>query len=176
MMKKFLMVACAVAVAGAINSASAMDRSGKIGFGYQENIMSITSPGNTLGTWSLKYGVTSLIAAEFLVGFDMANKSGNKDMAFGARILYNLVQKENSDFYTGLGLVWNQDKSPADNRCLRTQIPLGFEWSFAGLPEIGFNAEAGVIIDYIKATKQLQFHTAGGNIGGALGLGVHYYF
>jgi hypothetical protein len=142
--------------------------------------MSNTTAGNTLGTWSLKYGVTSQIAAEFLLGFDMRNKAasglGSNDMAFGAGITYALVQKENSDFYTGLRLVWNQDKSPADNRCLRTQIPLGFEFSFAGLPEIGFNAEAGIVVDYMKAAKQLQFHTAGGNIGGALGLGVHYYF
>jgi hypothetical protein len=178
-MKKLLTVLSVVAVAGAINSASAMDRSGKLGLGYQENIMSNTTSGNTCGTWSVKYGMTSQIALEGLIGFDMVTKGGQKDFAFGARVLYNLVQKENSDFYTGLGLVWNQDKvavGGGDARNLRAQIPLGFEWSFAGLPEIGMNAEVGLVLDYNKAAKSWAFHSAGGALGAGLGLGVHYYF
>lgn len=182
-MKKFLTVFCAVAVAGAINSASAMDRAGKIGLGFQENFMSSGVFGSSfLGTVSVKYGVTSNITGQFMFGFDMWTKGNDKSFDFGARLLYDLVEKENSDFYTGLGVgyTWNKVVAafPAvDNgRAVRVNLPLGFEWSFAGLPEVGFNAEVGVMLDYNKATKAWGFQSAGGTIGGALGLGVHYYF
>jgi hypothetical protein len=180
-MKKFLTLFCAVAVAGAIGSASAMDRSGKIGLGMQESFTSNgTFAGAPLGSISLKYGVTPQITGQFVFGFTYTTKTAANKMAnFGARLLYNLVQKENSDFYTGLGVGWVQDKinaAAADGRVLRIQIPLGYEFSFAGLPEVGISAEAGIVYDYIKANKASQFQTFGGNVGGNLGLGVHYYF
>jgi hypothetical protein len=173
-MKKLLTVLSVVAVAGAINSASAMDRSGKLGLGFQENFSGIGSP--LMGNWSVKYGMTSNINLQGVVGFTKVTKGGADSFFVGARLLYDLVEKENSDFYTGLGLGWNQDKGPADLRCLRVNLPLGYEWSFAGLPEIGFNAEVGVMLDYSKAAKSYAFNSIGGNLGGALGLGVHYYF
>lgn len=182
-MKKFLTVLSVVAVAGAFTSASAMDRAGKFGLGFQENFMSSGLFGSSgLGTWSLKYGISSNITGQFMLGFDMFTKGGDKSFDFGARLLYDLVEKENSDFYSGIGVgyTWNKTAAvfpAADNtRAVRVNIPLGFEWSFAGLPEVGFNAEAGIMLDYHKGTKSWGFQTAGGLIGGNLGLGVHYYF
>lgn len=176
-MKKFLSFLAVAVVAGSLGTASAMDRSGKIGLGAQESFGSNGSFGSSaLGAWSVKYGVNSNVTAQFLVGFDMVSKGGDKSFDIGARLLYDLVEKENSDFYTGLGFGWTQDKAPVDNRDLRIQIPLGWEFSFAGLPEVGFSAEVGVMIDYVKASKAISFRSVGGNVGGNLGLGVHYYF
>lgn len=179
-MKKLLTVLSAVAVAGAINTASAMDRTGKFGIGYQENIMfATTASANATGTWSLKYGFTPQFSAQFLIGFGFDDFNNNNNMSFGARALYNLVSKENSDFYTGFGIVYDMDDNDVnnvDNSSLTMNVPLGFEWSFAGLPEIGFNAEAGLMINYMIDAEKWQFASAGGSIGGALGLGVHYYF
>jgi hypothetical protein len=177
LMKKLLGLVSVVAVAGAINVASAMDRTGKIGLGFQESFTSSGSfAGAPLGSWSVKYGVNSNVNAQFAVGFAFGNKGFNKMANFGARVLYDLVEMENSDFYTGLGIGWNQDKNVPGGRVLRFQIPLGYEFSFAGLPEIGFSAEAGAVYDYVKDGSQSQFQTVGGNVGGNLGLGVHYYF
>ena len=177
-MKKLLTLLSVVAVAGAINSASAMDRSGSIGLGYQETFSGGSATGgttaNALGAWSLKYGVSSNLNAQFIVGFDLINKGGNNRANFGARVLYDLVENENSDFYTGLGIAFDIDKN---NNYLRINIPLGYEWSFSGLPEIGFSAEAGIMFDYrTKGVKQSAISSVGGSVGGALGLGVHYYF
>ena len=95
-MKKFLTVLSVVAVAGAINSASAMDRAGQFGLGFQENVMSSGFMGSSgLGTWSLKYGISSNITGQLMVGFDMITKSGDKSFDIGGRILYDLVENEN---------------------------------------------------------------------------------
>ncbi len=176
-MKKLLTVLSVIAVAGAVSSASAMDRTGKVGLGFQEGITNNALFGtSTLGSWSVKYGLAPKMMGQFTLGFDSVTKSGDKSIDFGGRFLYDLIQKENSNFYTGLGVGWAQDKKPVDNRVLQINIPLGYEFSFASLPEIGFSAEAGIMLDYAKAGKSWGFHSVGGTVGGALGLGVHYYF
>ena len=177
-MKKFLALASVVAVVGVVGTASAMDRSGKFGLGIQESFTD-TFTSARLGTWSLKYGINSDITAQFLIGFDFGNKTTNSDINFGARALYNVVKHDNSNFYTGLGVGWNQDKAgnvAGDARILRINIPLGWEFSFNGLPEVGFSMEAGLDYDYVKAGKASIISSVGGKVGGNLGLGVHYYF
>lgn len=176
-MKKFFTLISVVAVAGAVSVASAADRSGKLALGFQESFTTgLNGPTttNSLGAWSVKYGVSEMATAQFTFGFDYANKGGNDRVSFGARILYDLVENENSDFYTGIGFLYDIDKP---NDTLRISIPLGFEWSFDGLPEVGFSAEAGLAYDYrVDTPKTSSISSVGGNVGGALGLGVHYYF
>ena len=173
-MKKLLTL---VAIAGLFTAASATDRSGKFALGFQESITDGTQAGaNTLGNWSIKYGFSPSVSAQFVGGFDFGSKTVNDRFNIGARLLADLVENENSDFYSGIGVVFdNQDKGA---RALRVNIPLGFEWSFAGLPEIGLSAEAGVNLDFIVdgPVKPVKVSSVGGSIGGNLGLGVHYYF
>lgn len=179
-MKKLLTLVSAVAVAGLFTTASAVDRAGQFGLGFQESITDSILDGdkNTLGSWSFKYGFSPSTTGQFIFGFDMG-KEINKRFSFGLGILADLVENENSDFYSGVRLIYeNQDEADRD---IRVSIPLGFEFSFAGLPEIGFSAEAGLVIDFAidRATgvdKPIQFSSVGGNVGGNLGLGVHYYF
>lgn len=171
-MKKLLTLVSVIAVAGAISTASASDRTGKIGLGAQASFAGTGFSSSRLGAWSVKYGVAHNINGQFVVGFDFGNKGQNRMAEFGARLLYDVVEMENSDFYVGLGVGWNQDKAPADVRVLRMQIPLGFEFSFAGLPEIGFSTEVGLMYDYAKATKTNSISSVG---AAAVG-GIHYYF
>lgn len=176
-MKKFFAFAIAAVVAGAISNVSAMDRTGKLALGFQETLTSgIAGAGsaNALGAWSIKYGISSNMTGQLVIGADMITKGGNNRANIGARLLYDLVENEMSDFYTGLGLVFDIDKN---NGVLRINIPLGFEFSFSGLPEVAFSAEAGIMYDYrTKTPKQGALSTVGGTAGGALGLGAHYYF
>jgi hypothetical protein len=179
-MKKLLTFISVVALAGAVNSASAMDRTGNFGLGFQESFSGDTFS-TTLGSWSAKYGFTSNLTGQFMFGFDMFTKNWNdKKMNVAGGILYDLVENENSDFYTGLrfGCLLNaQDNvDGADQTMLRIGVPLGFEWSFTGLPEVGFSAEAGFVWDYRLSDNASRVSSVGGNIGGSLGLGVHYYF
>ena len=180
-MKKLLGLVSVVAVAGAISTANAMDRTGKFGLGAQETFSGAGFGTATLGSWSVKYGVSSNVNAQFVLGFQFGNNGANRMAEFGARVLYDLVEAENSDFYTGIGFGWNQDKvnGTADSRALRINVPLGYEFSFAGLPEIGFSAEAGIMYDitgFGGGSKTNSIQSVGGNTGGSLGLGVHYYF
>lgn len=172
-MKKLFTLISVVAVAGAVStSASAIDRTGNIGLGYQQAFMG-EDLGTSLGSWSLKYGMASNMKLQFAVGFDMSNKDAFDDMFnVGLGLEYDLVENENSDFYTGLkiGLLWN--KSSAAEYILRFEVPLGFEWSFSGLPELGFTADVGLLADYATSPKTFALSS----IGGGFNWGVHYYF
>lgn len=177
-MKKLLVVFSAVLVAG-LTTASAVDRSGKFALGFQEQLTDNAfggTTGNSQGSWSVKYGFAPSVTAQLIVGFD-AGKEINKKFNVGARALFDLVENENSDFYSGLGVVYIQQDETA--KVVRANIPLGFEFNFAGLPEVGISAEAGLNVDFETndaADKALSINSVGGKVGGNLGLGVHYYF
>jgi len=173
-MKKLLTLVSVVAVVGAVNVSSAMDRTGKLGLGAQESFTAGMGSG-TAGSWSIKYGVAHNVTGQFVFGFNWGNKGSNKNVEFGAGLLYDLVESENSDFYTGLRFGWNQDKGA---KALLLHIPLGFEFSLAGLPEVGFSFEGGLVYNYAKdAGKVSTLNSSNSDtLGGSLGLGVHYYF
>ena len=105
---------------------------------------------------------------------DIANQDGPKNYEFGGRLLYNLVRNENSAVYSGFGVGYVSKSVDPD--VVRFNLPVGFEFSFDKLPEIGFSAETGLIYDYTRGTEASNLSTVGGNIGGSLGLGIHYYF
>ncbi len=178
-MKKFLTLVSVVAVAGAVSTASAIDRTGNFALGYQQSFSDTNGAtfGVADGSWSLKYGFSSNLTGQFIFGFDKFTKnSGNTKMHFAGGVLYDLVENENSDFYTGVRFGYEMDDNgAADLSSIRVQIPLGFEWSFSGLPEVAISAEAGMMWDYMIDAKAHHFGTAGG-LGGNLGLGLHYYF
>lgn len=164
----------------AAGSTFAADRTGKLALGFQESFTSFgdgaggtaTSP---FGAWSVKYGLSDKANLQATVGFAIGDTT-DESASFGLRFLYDLIDNENSDFYTGLGVLYviNENVTGPDAP-IRFNVPLGFEFSFAGLPEIGFSAEAGLMIDLFN-NEDLVINSVGGNVGGALGLGVHYYF
>ena len=146
-MKKLSSLVSILAIAGASATASASDREGKLGLGFQESLSSTvigsTASTATLGSWSVKYGMSPQTSLQAVVGFNMGKNISPKTFNVGGCFLYDVVENENSDFYTGLGVLYNRENSAATSDILRVNIPLGFEFSFAGLPEVGFNAEAG---------------------------------
>ena len=150
-MKKLSSLVSVLAIAGAAVTASAADREGKLGLGFQETFSSgvVGSPSTAnLGSWSVKYGMSPQTNLQAVVGFNLGKNVSPKTFNVGARFLYDVVENENSDFYTGLGVLYNRANNSATSDAIRVNIPLGYEFSFAGLPEIGFNAEAGLAIDF----------------------------
>lgn len=158
--------------------ANATDRTGAMGIGYQSSFA-----GN--GQWSVKYGMSSNTTLQGVLGFGFA-KGGSKveTATFGARLLYDLVEAENSDFYTGLGIVYNYaglgngNFGPNGNDSLSFNIPLGFEFSLANAPAVAFSAEMGATFNYATqgSPKQWNFGTNGGGAGAVFTAGAHYYF
>ena len=180
-MNKLSALVSVLAIAGAALTASAADREGKLGLGYQETFSSnvVGSPATAnMGSWSLKYGMSSAANLQAVVGFNMGKNISPKTFNVGARFLYDLVENENSDFYTGIGVLYNRANSAATSDAVRVNIPLGFEFSFAGLPEVGVSAEAGLSVDFQTegGAKAIAISSVGGNVGGNLGLGIDYYF
>jgi hypothetical protein len=100
-MKK-LLAAFAVLTFAAV--ANATDRTGATALGYQSSFATNAAGGAT-GAWSVKYGMASNSTLQGVLGFNFAKGGEAIDNAnFGARYLYDLVEAENSDFYTGIGI------------------------------------------------------------------------
>ncbi|HMR25593.1 MAG TPA: hypothetical protein PKC21_09605 [Oligoflexia bacterium] len=152
--------------------AFAKDNTGKIGIGYQGDIAgnNLINSSTKYGDWSVKYGVSSNLTVQAIIGFNAIDAADALNV--GARVLYDVVEQENSDFYVGAGAIYSSAGS--DVSAVRISVPLGFEWSFAGLPEIGFSAEAGLAIDLNTSTGADQTDLS--TVGGGLGVGIHYYF
>jgi hypothetical protein len=147
---------------------------GKFGLGYQETFGTGQGFGTSLGEISAKVGLNKFLTVQALYGMDIQNKNKPKKYEVGGRLLVNLINKHNSVVYTGIGLgvIVPTDSS----NIYRFNLPLGVEFSFAGLRELGFSAETGLVYDYTSSSGAVTLSTVGGNVGGALGMGVHYYF
>lgn len=161
--------------------ANATDRTGAMALGYQSSFATAT------GNWSVKYGMSSNTTLQGVLGFGFAKGgSANSNFSFGARFLYDLSEAENSDFYTGLGLIYNYAGngvagnvvgSGAGDDSIAFQIPLGFEFSLANAPAVAFSAEMGATFNYAtQGTKQWNFGSNGGGVGAVFTAGAHYYF
>ncbi len=165
-MKK-LLAAFAVLTFAAV--ANATDRTGAMALGYQSSFSGANA-------WSVKYGMASNTTLQGTVGFNIAKGGKALDSAsIGGRFLYDLVEAENSDFYTGFGLNYDYAGVGADD--LTAQIPLGFEFSLANAPAVAFSAEMGASFNTtLKGTKVWSFGTNGGGLGAVFSAGAHYYF
>lgn len=172
-MKKLLTLVSAVAVAGLFSTASASDRSGKWAIGYQDQFN-----GSATGDWSVKYGLKSNVTIQGILGFN-TGKAANDNLRIGARGLYDIIENENSQFYTGLGVLFVTVDD--NNRRMALNVPVGFEFNVASLPEIAFSVEGGLNVNFAVDNGQdfsdnVSINTASSQIGGNLVLGVHYYF
>lgn len=159
--------------------ANATDRTGAMALGYQSSF-------SGAGTWSLKYGMSSNTTLQGTLGFNVVKGGSNETFNIGARLLYDLVEAENSDFYTGLGVAYNYAGNavavnfdgtggPVDN--IAVQIPLGFEFSLANAPAVAFSAEMGATFNYqTQGAKNWNFGSNGGGTGAVFTAGAHYYF
>ena len=144
------------------------DRQGHFGVGYEQ----IFNSG--LGEISLKYGLSKNITAQIMYGMDVLDNHGPKKYELAGRILVDVLKKEHSAVYTGFGAGYMfNDKDPDS---IKFNLPIGVEFSFAGLPEISFGAETGLVFIYQRGIESTDVATVGGNVGGSLGLSVHYWF
>ncbi len=149
--------------------AHATDRTGAVALGYQSSFAGA-------GAWSVKYGMASNTTLQGTLGFNLVKGGEPIDTAnVGGRFLYDLVEAENSDFYTGLGLDYGFVGAGQDS--LAVQIPLGFEFSLANAPAVAFSAEMGATFrTSVSSPKTWSFGTDGGGAGAVFNAGAHYYF
>ncbi|MCB0326597.1 MAG: hypothetical protein KDD52_03175 [Bdellovibrionales bacterium] len=166
----------AFAVLAFAATAQANDNTGKLGLGYQSSLA------GGAGSWSVKYGIASNLTAQATIGASFNKGDDNDPIAFGARVLYDIVEGENSDFYTGLGLRYEiqPDASTSLNGfgedTIVVNVPLGFEFSLANAPAVAFSAEMGLNYTYGTNSKAWNLATVGGGLGTVFGAGAHYYF
>ncbi|MEZ4705236.1 MAG: hypothetical protein R3A11_08640 [Bdellovibrionota bacterium] len=173
----------AFAVLAFAATAQAKDNSGQIAIGYQASFANGSASTNVPSSWSVKYGIASNLTAQATLGFNLVKGSDNDPISFGARVLYDLVEGENSDFYTGLGVVYNYtpDASTglvggAGDDSIVVNVPLGFEFTLANAPAVAFSAEMGLSYAYGLDSETWTLGSIGGGAGAVFAAGAHYYF
>lgn len=163
--------------------ASAKVLSMRIGVGFNSQIQaglaakgfadSITSQ-----SVSVKYWINEAVGVQGLFGFSSYHRDsqGAFDILLGGKLLYNIIQEENMNFYFSGGLaalVLGIDSGKKHKEELGVSIfpGVGFEWFFSGLPNLGFSTEVGLQLSFLDDYHEI------GSYGGAFGLiGIHYYF
>jgi hypothetical protein len=135
-------------------NSKAVNLEGKIGVGYSD-----CSP---LPGWSLRYWLCEALAVNGIIGFHL--ETDKNTFLLGGRIIYKVKDWNNLNLYLGgeIGGSWLQD--PDNNFSVGPFV--GAEYFFAGLPNLGFEAEFG---PYYESA-----HSAYCTLSG--GLAVHYYW
>ena len=177
---------CLIALALVLSGASvglAKEMAGRIGVGYNGQIA--TSYATDFGTdtvalhsMSAKFWINDDMGIQGVVGLNTWSlaKTGGYDLAMAGKFLYNIIQEQNMNFFTGggLGLMFvgrDYGKEEKSDVGFNFFGGAGFEWYFQGLPNLGFSAEIG--LQYVDLGKWSEF----GSYGGAFTVfGIHYYF
>lgn len=126
---------------------------------------------NSLGSLSVRYHPSPYFALQGVFGF--TTQDGVNATVLGGKIHRNAYLEENMNFYVGLGgLVLANKATPAGNVSTGIEIDalLGAEFFFAGLPNLGFQAETGIGVRSLRGTYLKTLGT------GLSSIGLHYYF
>jgi len=151
---------------------------GKIGFGFhtlnstEDNYMGVSIRGWTDG-W---FGAEGNFYYSNTEVKDETGIQSDGDLAlYGVKLMAAPVRSEQSKFYFfGEGL-WGKvdDISISDKADVTTYgAGFGFEWSFAGVPELGFDIETGYYLTDTDGTIEIDNEDQQIMVG----FGVHYYF
>ncbi len=163
-----------------VPTASAKDLNGRVGLGFSQQF----GGSGAMSALSLRYGLptgkpTTNLGVELDVGVDVAD--GATDFFGGGRFLWGEVAEDNMNLNLGLGAGYLQrnvilvgtdgtttEATPYGT--VRLQPSIGAEFFLFGLENLGFTAELGMNLDIVNGGVQVL------TVGGAPGVGMHYYF
>lgn len=158
--------------------AAAKDLNGRLGLGFSQQFGGTGTMTAISVRWGLPTGKPATnIAVELDAGADYGT---SLDFFGGGRILFGLVAEDNMNFNLGLGGGYLQRNvialsdtgasEPTPYGTIRLQPSLGAEFFLFGLENLGFTAEFGVNVDLTDGALRAT------TVGGAPGVGMHYYF
>lgn len=158
-------------------NAIGQDITGKLGLGYQGMLAGDFVQGISARYWaSEKAGIEGNIFhayASLDTGDDDDSVDGHA-LGFLGKVLYAPVVKDNSRFYVGLEAgygVITSDEADEDLDIFIVGPLFGAEYSFQGLPELGFNFEVGYKLTNFSI-DDVDLDIAGVGVS----FGIHYYF
>jgi len=169
------------------SDAAAKDFTGRLGLGYNKQIVSpfISDDVMSLPDYfiasdelSMKFWFTERFGMNILTGFNFANydDSSGYNITVAGKFAANIIMEESCNFYVGGGpgiaVIHVDDGNDEDTSTgVILQGMSGIEFFFDELPNLGFDVELG--LQYMDVGKFQSF----GTYGGAFGLlGFHYYF
>ncbi len=163
-----------------VPASAAKDLNGRVGLGFSQQF----GGNGAMSAVSLKYGIptgkpTTNLGVELDVGVDVAG--GATGFFGGGRFLWGAVAEDNMNLNLGLGVGYLQRNvigvddtgaatDPEPYGTVRLQPSLGAEFFLFGLENLGFTAELGLNLDLVDGGVNVL------TVGGAPGVGMHYYF
>ncbi|UCD85977.1 MAG: hypothetical protein JSU92_07230 [Deltaproteobacteria bacterium] len=168
---EFIMVICLV-LAFSVIPAEAKDLSKRVGLGYNSQIETIGVEYFQIDGPSIKYGISPDIGIQGILGFsNYSNGVEFSVLVLGGKFFYNIIKEENMNFYAGGGLGIISLSNAADETGIFVCGYVGEEFFFSGLPNLGFSAEMGLVIESMDDLGSYV-----GTYGGFLEIGINYYF
>ncbi len=150
------------ALLGFLTNAHAMDRRGRLGAGFSNQLQ------NGLPAVSFKLQKSRSFAFGGIFGINTDAANGGSG---GALKLYrNIFEEPQLNFYaSGLVGFISQKRSSGDQSGFQVDLTMGSEFSFAGLSSLGFSVEFGVSLNKID---EFVVETVGHNF---IVAGAHFY-
>ena len=173
-MKKFFgfITVISLVLAFFVIPVEAKDLAKRIGLGYNSQIETIGVDYFQLAGPSVKYGITPDVGIQGIFGFSSySNGVEFSVFVLGGKFFYNIVKEENMNFYAGGGLGILNVSNAVDETGIVVCGYVGEEFFFSGLPNLGFSAEMGLVIESMDDLGSYV-----GTYGGFLDIGIHYYF
>lgn len=120
------------------------------------------------------------IGGEILIGQYSYSDDGGADvtmLSLAGKVLYSLIERENSVFYVGaeLGMDQYEDTPFTDETAMHFGALMGSEWRHSELPELGFNFEVGYYFSSFEDDASSPAFE-GDHSGIVVSLGTTYYF
>ena len=144
-----------------LNSAGAMDRTGRLGAGLSNQLI------GDLPAMSFKLQKSRAFSLGGLFGLDTADDGG---MGAGLKIYRNFFDEPQINFYGSLLGAYISDKRPSgDENGFQFDLTLGSEFSFTGLQSLGLAFEFGLSLNKLE---DFRVQTVG---DGFLVMMAHFY-
>ena len=160
----------------------ANDISGKTGLGYQGMAVGGFLNGISVRSWALgNVGIEgNLFYGGIDIDVDNENTFDGDLYLFEGKVMYAFIVKENSRFYAGGKLGYgrfdvNIFDEGVDGSLYSLGAFIGSEWTFQGIPELGFNFDVGYSYNWYDDTiDDMDIELSMDGISATFG--VHYYF
>ncbi len=168
-MRTFALAAVAATIAGLALTVSrpvhAKDLTNRLGIGYANNFST------NIPSLAVRYYPNPKVAVGAELGVD--TQQNNSNFGFQLNVHRVVFTEDNLNFFMGssAGLISTQTAGSSTQSGFELAAFVGCQFFFTGLPNLGFNFDAGMGVDSISS--QVRVRTIGDD---PLHAGIYFYF
>jgi hypothetical protein len=145
-----------------LSSAHAMDRRGRLGAGFTNQLQN--------GIPAISFKLQKSRSFSFGGVFGINTDASNGGTGGGLKLYRNIFEEPQLNFYASslIGFI-SQKRSSGDQSGFQVDLTMGSEFSFAGLSSLGFSVEFGISLNKVD---EFVVETVGDNF---IVAGAHFY-